>query len=457
MNTANEKLSIALTGDSIISRPISVHKDEKTIALYNKIKEADVAFTNLEVLPNDFTGYPAARSDGAHFAAHSYVMDDLKELGINLYSCANNHALDYGVEGLLSSMAELDKRSLSYAGVGRNLTEARMPVYHTTSEGTVAMIACTSTFFEEQAAGEERPEVQGRPGVNPLRFDVEYEVTEEQMKSLKEIYEDLGLEAHRREFIHLGFGSEPEDSEILPFTDSNLRVAGTLNANFRTANSAKVRTKPNEKDMKDICKWVKEAKSRADVVIVSLHAHEQGESREHPAEFIREFAHTIIDAGADMIVGHGPHLLRGLEIYNEKPIFYSLGNFIGHNELIYKLPYDSYNRFKVDPSLTPSEVFHLRSDGGKRGFPGNDIYWKSIMPVCHFEAGKLSSIEIFPVSLTKGDVPFKRGRPYLSEKEAGKKILESFSELSTEFGTIMKIDDSGKAIVNLSSKIPSSI
>ena len=207
---------------------------------------------------------------------------------------------------------------------------------------------------------------------------------------------------------NLDFGTNPEDPSILPFVDSNLRVAGTLNANFRVSDKPKVRTVPNEKDMNDICKWVREAKSRADVVIVSLHAHEQGRSKEHPAEFIQQFARRIIDEGADIIVGHGPHLLRGLEMYNGKPIFYSLGNFIGQNELIYKLPHDSYKRFKVDPSLTPSEVFHLRSDGGKKGFPGNEIFWKSIMPICHFEEGKLRKIEIMPLSITKGDVPHKK-------------------------------------------------
>ena len=72
MTQSSTDFSVLLTGDSIIARRISVHKDENTVALYQKIKEADIAFTNLEVLPNDFKGHPAARSDGAHFAAHSY-------------------------------------------------------------------------------------------------------------------------------------------------------------------------------------------------------------------------------------------------------------------------------------------------------------------------------------------------------------------------------------------------
>ena len=61
-------------------------------------------------------------------------------------------------------------------------------------------------------------------------------------------------------------------------------------------------------------------------------------AKEVPAEFIGAFARAMIDAGADLVVGHGPHLLRGLELYKGKPIFYSLGNFIGQNELVAEDP-----------------------------------------------------------------------------------------------------------------------
>lgn len=442
-------IRVALTGDSIIARRVSVHNDEPTKALYDKLREADVRFTNLEVLPNDFKGHPAARSDGAHFAAHSYVLDDLKELGFNLYSCANNHCLDYGVDGLLRTIDELEKRDLAYAGIGENLTEARMPVYYDVPGGSVAMLSATSTFFIEDQAGEERPETPGRPGSNPLKFDVEYQVTEEQLKVLKEVDEQLGFSEHRREFIRLGFGSPPADPDIFQFEDSNFRVAGTLAASFRAGEEAKVISRANEKDLNDILKWVREAKSRADVVIMSLHAHEQSSSRERPADFIQEFSHKVIEAGADMVAIHGPHLLRGMEMYQGKPIFYSLANFIGHNELVYKLPQDSYNRFKVDPSMTPSEIFHKRSDGGKKGFPGSPLYWQSIMPICHFKDGELSEIEIVPVGLTRGDTPHHRGRPYLATGEQGMSIMEKFSDLSDEFGTELNYDENGHAIVKL--------
>lgn len=441
MSKRKGSFRVALTGDSIIARRITATNDAATKELINVIKSADVAFTNLEVLPNDFVGYPAARSDGAHFAAHSWVLDDLREMGFNLYSCANNHALDYGTEGLLETIRQLEKRSICYAGIGHNLAEARMPVYLDHGEGTVAMISCTSTFFEEQSAGEQRVDLQGRPGVNPLRFDVVYEVTREQFDLLRSLSQDLGLERQRQEFIRLGFAQEPKDPNLLHFVDQNFRVFSPLNAYFRAAERPAIKTEPNHKDLEEICKWVREAKSRADVVIVSLHAHEQGEDREKPAEFITKFAYRVIDEGADIVVGHGPHLLRGMELYQGKPIFYSLGNLIGQNELIYKLPADSYKRFGIEDwqTFTPSDVFRIRSQGGRKGFPADKLYWQTVMPICEFADGKLSQIKIVPVGLTHGNTPHERGRPYLAQGDKADEILSKFAELSLPYGT--KITD----------------
>jgi poly-gamma-glutamate capsule biosynthesis protein CapA/YwtB (metallophosphatase superfamily) len=446
---SDQLTTLALTGDSILTRRILASKDEKTNELVQLIRDADVAFTNLEVLPNDFLGHPAARSDGSHFGAGSWVLDELTDMGFNLFSFANNHTLDYGVDGLLTSLRNLEKRQLAYAGAGRNLAEAQMPVYVDVGASSVAMLACSSTFFDEQSAGEQRPEIQGRPGVNPLRIDPVYEVTNEQLDALKAIAEDLGLQKQFRDFVDLGFGSEPNDPSIFPFVDSNLRTAGTLNAKFRAAERTAVRTSPNSQDIEAISKWVREARARADIVIVSLHAHEQADTREHPAEFIPGFAHRMIDEGADIVVGHGPHLLRGMEMYRGKPIFYSLGNFIGQNDLVYKLPADSYKRFQVDPSLTPSEVYRIRSQDGKKGFPGDGLYWQTVMPICYFEAGgQLSKIEIVPVGLTRGSGPHRRGKPYLAQGTEAEQILGKFNQLSMPYGTKMSREARGLIVVD---------
>jgi poly-gamma-glutamate capsule biosynthesis protein CapA/YwtB (metallophosphatase superfamily) len=432
------RMSLALTGDSIILRRISRYDDDATAKLYNLIKSADVAFTNLEVLPNNFAGHPAVESGGSHFAAHDWVVDDLESLGFDLFSCANNHALDYSTEGCTATIEVLERKGVAFAGIGRNLGEARMPVYFDSPAGSVAMISCSSTFAKGQQAGEQRPEMQGRPGLNPIRYETVYELPADTLIALRQIADDLGVEQRRLERVASGFGFPPDDPAIFPFMEQN----------FRAAAKAAIRTTPHEGDMAAIAKWTRESATRADLVMISLHAHEQGDHKEEPAEFIPVFCREMIDAGADMVVGHGPHLIRGMEIYKGKPIFYSLGNFIGQNELVWKLPADSYERFRVDASKTPGDVYRSRTKNDQQGFPSDKKFWESLMPVTRYDEGKLTGIDVYPVTLGLGEPEYRRGRPRLAQGEEAAAILERFASLSEAFGTKLNIDGE-KASVEL--------
>jgi poly-gamma-glutamate synthesis protein (capsule biosynthesis protein) len=77
---------------------------------------------------------------------------------------------------------------------------------------------------------------------------------------------------------------------------------------------------------KEVIDTVKKYNSQVDWLIVSLHWG--NEYLPKPESWRVEFAHQLIDAGADIIHGHHPHVLQSVEIYKNKPIFYSLGNFI---------------------------------------------------------------------------------------------------------------------------------
>ncbi|HEY4250355.1 MAG TPA: CapA family protein, partial [Roseomonas sp.] len=334
---------LALTGDSILQRRLQSRIDPQITPLFDLIRGADLAFTNLEVVPNDYQGDPALESGGSHFGAPAWVLDELTEAGFSLFATATNHCLDYGVSGLRAGLAALESRGLSFAGMGRNLEDARRPAYHTHPGATVALLSCASTFAKGQEASAQRPDMPGRPGVNPLRVETMHEVTEAQLATLRDVAEQLGLERERLQKIKLGFAFPPADPAVLPL--------GAMN--FRAAEQVGIRTSARRADVEDIARWVREARLSADIVLVSLHAHEMGADKEQPAEFIAPFARRMIEEGADLVVGHGPHLLRGMEIHQGKPIFYSLGNFIGQNELVPRLPSDSYERFRADPMMTP--------------------------------------------------------------------------------------------------------
>jgi Bacterial capsule synthesis protein PGA_cap len=77
----------------------------------------------------------------------------------------------------------------------------------------------------------------------------------------------------------------------------------------------------DSKDLADNLTSVREAAAKADLVVFSIHAHEQG-------RWLTDLAHRIIDAGADVFFAHGPHRMLGIEIYKDKPIFYGLGDFV---------------------------------------------------------------------------------------------------------------------------------
>ena len=212
-------LSLLLTGDSILQRRLNSRDDSELKPLFDKVRAADVAFTNLEGLANDYRGDPALESGGSHFGAPAWVLDELVEAGFSLFATATNHALDYSIAGLVHSIEAMEARGLSFAGVGRHLEDARRPCYHTHPAGTVALLSCASSFAKGQEAGAARHDMPGRPGLNPLHFETVHEVTEPQLAALREVADQLGLEADRQARIKMGFAFPPADPSLFPFAN----------------------------------------------------------------------------------------------------------------------------------------------------------------------------------------------------------------------------------------------
>ncbi len=100
----------------------------------------------------------------------------------------------------------------------------------------------------------------------------------------------------------------------------------------------------NVSDLASLTRIVKQYKSRYKIVIVSFHGGAEGKTAAHVKDSsevylgenrgnIFRFAHTAIEAGADLVIGHGPHVLRGIEFYKNKLIAYSLGNFLTYGNV----------------------------------------------------------------------------------------------------------------------------
>jgi hypothetical protein len=178
-----------------------------------------------------------------------------------------------------------------------------------------------------------------------------------------------------------------------------------LGAFFRAGDKASVKTEPDRRDLEGILASIREARRQSDWVMVSIHAHEGApDDREKPAEFLVSFAHAAIDAGADLFVGHGPHVLRGIEVYKGKPIFYSLANFIFENDLVQFQPQENYDQFSLPLTATPADFYDARSGKDTREFPADQKFWESIVAGAVFNnKHELTGIELQPIVLGFGN------------------------------------------------------
>jgi poly-gamma-glutamate capsule biosynthesis protein CapA/YwtB (metallophosphatase superfamily) len=111
---------------------------------------------------------------------------------------------------------------------------------------------------------------------------------------------------------------EPYTFAFFAYNDSDV-VPTTYKASEERAGTAFMDIPRMQKD-------VREAKETADFVIVSMHSGNEYEPTPNTRQ--TAFAHSAIDAGADVVIGHHPHVVQTMEVYKEKYIFYSLGNFI---------------------------------------------------------------------------------------------------------------------------------
>lgn len=426
--TAAQDFTLTLTGDSIITRSVTVRQpDAKFMNVVKFVRGGDAAFTNLEILFHDFEAPPAAQSGGTWLRADPNLFKELQWMGFNLFGTANNHSLDYGIEGMRIHRRILKENSAVFAGTGENLGEARAPSYLETPHGRIALISCASTFSPSSPAGAQRHDLRGRPGLNPLRYRTRYRVDASQLAALRTMKLDLKLSAPDP-LARV----EPDSSERLTF----------LGQTFELADKSSVVSEPDPRDLKGITAAIKESRGMADYVLVSIHAHEGAPGdREVPAQFLVDFAHAAIDAGADVFVGHGPHVLRGIEIYKGKIIFYSMSNFIFQNETVTHLPADIYEQYDLAPDASPSDLYDARSDHDRRGFAADPLHWESLVASVTFRGGTPSEVHLFPISLGFGLSRWQRGTPESADGETSTRILEHLQKLSRPFATKIEIRD----------------
>jgi poly-gamma-glutamate synthesis protein (capsule biosynthesis protein) len=443
--------TLALAGDTMLTRKLRPFREKRFLDLRQIITACDAAFANLEGTVHTWDEGTPGITQGTFMTTEPKLLEDLKWLGINLVSCANNHAFDYGEGGVLANICHLDEAGMVHAGTGKNLTEARAPGYLDTPNGRVALIAATATFRQWNQAGEQRPDLRGRPGINPLGFETSYRVDKAAFEQLQRVSCELGFEMSK-ERARKHFYSDKE------IPDDQAAELVLLGNRYVLDKAFSIATKANQRDLDDNLRWIREARRQADWVIVSAHCHEFGGETlltartrgelEETADFFTDFTHRAIDAGADVFVGHGSHFPMGVEIYQGKPIFYSVGNFVFQNETVNFFPADAYERFDLDLRATPSDFLDARTSGGKKGHPSDPAYWENMFAVCRFNEKKLRKIKIVPIDQGFGRPRPQRGRPLLAEGEVANRVIERVTRLSRRYGTRISNRD-GVGIIEL--------
>ena len=438
-NAERGDISIAVGGDAMITRRMKAFEEPGFLKLVDIMRKADVSVVNLEMLFHDYesswqwSGATYTRSD-------PHNLDELKWMGIDAVTTANNHSFDFSEGGFLTTLQHCKEIDLPTAGGGTDIDQARSPAYVDSAKGRVAVMSATSTFSEQSRAGAGRPDFPGRPGVNALRHDVLHHVERDVFDALHKANLELGYddvaEATRR------FGFRGNEDAIDHATEVEF-----LQNRFVLAEEFARRTSANSSDMTGIGNWIRGAQKQADWTMYSVHCHESGQTGEFhgatrlsPPDFLVDFAHWTIDQGCNLFAGHGPHFLRGIEIYKNRPIFYSLGNFIFQNESVLRLPDEAYRRFGLGYDQTPGDYLDTRSGGGTRAFAGDPVFWQSAVAVCNYAGGELKEVVLHPIDMGYGRPIPQRGRPVIAEGDVAQGILKWLQDVSRPYGTEIAIE-----------------
>lgn len=378
--SAAPELRLFLAGDALITRPWSHVAEPAFTRLVAEMRAADATAVNLETVIHDFSGYAQADSGGAWTASPPEIAAELKWAGVDLLAHANNHAFDYGSAGILTTRAHVEAAGLVLAGSGRDLDAARAACRLERDGLRVALVAMTSTFAPYGQASRSRPDLHGRPGVNPLALTEPGGLA------------DASWLARwwRRSAARRGAGARV--------------VAADAAANLGA---------------------IAEAARCADVTIASLHAHAR-------RGWLPQFARAALAAGADVVLCHGPHRIKGIELVDGKPIFYGLGDFVYQVEGIARFPAEAYAAVGLGPEACREDLLRALRESS---LLGERFAYEGCAAALRLRGGRLAELRLLPLDLQFDAADAARGRPRWADPELGRRIIERIARRSRRYGT----------------------
>ena len=359
---------VTAVGDMIFNVQISNRPEPERRQLVRLMQEADIAYGNLEFSINR---RPELQRPFYNFRTDPEFAWEVAATGINLVSMANNHALDFGPEGLAECLDALDHARIGHAGAGLTEAAARAPESMRTQS-------------------------------QKLRY---------------------ALLSYMRYWTSRYRCTDPAGPCLATIDPAEILVAGPDGA-VETIEG------PLAADVTAMEDDVVLAKRHNDVVMVSLHIHDLSHHRSAGVQDVTPPNDEItfrraVDAGADIVLGSGPHVLRGIEIYKGKPIFYSLSDFI--------------YQYRT-PDVIPVDLINQRDGEIER--PTNVSVWdrrdprqvmEAVMARLTLNGGALKRIELIPITIDDEGPLY--GMPRLASTKRAGEIIALMQRLSEPYGT----------------------
>lgn len=419
-------MKFTAAGDAIIQRRI-----QEGFAGLQEItpfvKRGDARFFNLETTLNrEGECFASQFSGGTYIRTNPEMLEDMKKFGFNMTSFNNNHAMDFSYEGLAKTLEHLNHSGMVHAGVGRNLDEAAAPRYLETPNGRVALIAVNTSFNPAMMAGVQGKRVLGRPGINGIRIEEKVIVSKEELEVVRSLAKKTNINASKEITRKEGYYPEVPEHQV---------EFGTLL--FEAGETTEFCQTVNQVDMERVEKAIYEASFQADYTIISVHSHQlSSDKKETPSKFLCDFAHACIDAGANAVVGHGPHLLRPIEIYKDCPIFYSLGDFILQLYSVEFAPEDFYNKYGLTTDATMHQLLKQRSKNFTVGLMEDRRMVQTVVPYWETKNGKITKLELLPLESPLKGNKSENGLPRLA---TDMEFIDRLAEMSAYSGIRMKV------------------
>jgi poly-gamma-glutamate synthesis protein (capsule biosynthesis protein) len=374
----DESVLVHLVGD-VGPRRIEYGEDPCTLfaAARSRLRKADIRFCQLERTLST-NGTPQIYATSAWFGqVHPDNVRCLVDGGFDVVSLAGNHAGDHGFGPLLETVDLVRKNGILPTGAGKNLAEACQPAVLERKGVKVAFLSYCSILPKGLAAG------PNKPGVAPIEVATYYE-------PLPEAY-------------HPG---------IPP------KIVTIAKADHVAAMVAQIR----------------QAKQVADVVIVSLHYG-------IPwvpgllAQYQPVVSYAAIDAGADLIFGHHPHVMKGIEVYKGRVIFYSAGDFAQ----------ETPHQERKNDDVTGTSIFNIKEFQQAGSRPENDPAWArfmgprerrySMIAACLIKDKKVARVSFHPVGINQRAEP----EPLTADDSRWNEVVGFVVTHTKPFGTKLAI------------------